>query len=242
MARASSALSKLSQVAVIVLAVVLALVWVSGTRAEADHEPANKTAAAGSIVERMGPGERVPVLQERMRVSSPVDLILQLTAECDILTELTTGGDGPADEAGAFGQVRMWIEIDGRSVPVTSGDIDPSDPEFDADDGRVVFCNRAHNKTVRDREDPLDGTDEEFEHTRTRQANGFNWLAMDVGFNYDNPANGNNIVDIVVYAEFTNRMQNRAVAEALVGRRTLIVESTFASIHEQVTPVDRGGS
>jgi hypothetical protein len=218
--------------AVLIMALSLAVV----TGAGATHQPANKTAAAGSIVETMGPGERVPVLQERMKVASPTDLILQLTAECDILTELTTGGNGASDSAGAFGQVRMWLEIDGRAVPVTSVDIDPETPGMQKDDGKVVFCNRAHNKSITDQEDD-DGTDEEYEHTRTRQANGFNWLALDVGFNYDAPANGNNVVDIVVYAEFTETTVNRGVAEAKVGRRVLIVEPTNASVHEQVQPI-----
>src|SRR5688572_23511532 len=87
------------------------LVTYVAPRADADHEPANKVAAAGSEVEVFEPGETVPVLSERVKMSGPTDLILSATAECDILTELTTGG-GAADEAGAFGQVRMWITID----------------------------------------------------------------------------------------------------------------------------------
>ena len=106
------------------------------------------------------------------------------------------------------------------------------------DTGKVVLCNRAHNKTVTDAEDPADGTDEERDMTQTRQANGFNWLALDTGFVYDDPANGNNILDIVVWAEFTNEQSANALAEARVGHRTLIAEPTNASVHESVDAAD----
>jgi len=209
------------------------LVTYVAPRAGADHEPANKVAAAGSQVEVFAPGETVAILQERVKVSSSADLILQLSAECDILTELTTGGNGSMDEAGAFGQVRTWITIDDKVVPVSSDDVDET--------GKVVLCNRAHEKRIQDAEDDDDGTDEEYDMTRTRQANGFNWLALDTGFVYDDPANGNNILDIVVWAEFTETTVNRGVAEARVGHRTLIAEPTNASVHEAVNATDPEG-
>lgn len=218
----------------VLFAASLMLVMYVAPPAGADHEPANKVAAAGSEVEVMGPGDAVPILQETLKTSSPADLILQLTAECDILTDLTTGGNGAEDSAGAFGQVRTWITIDDKVVPVSSDDA--------TETGKVVLCNRAHNKSVTDAEDPADGTDEERDMTQTRQANGFNWLALDTGFLYDSPANGNNILEIVVWAEFTEEVVNRAEAEALVGHRTLIVEPTSASIHEQPAATDEGGS
>ena len=218
----------------------------AGQSAFADHEPANKVAASGSTVEVAGPGERIVVLQERVKMSGPTDLILALSAECDILTELTVGGgDLRTDRASAFGQVRMWIEIDGKTVPITATDSSPSAPGTAGDDGKVVFCNRAHEKEVTDTENNPpngDGTDEEPEMTQTRQANAFNWLALDTGFNYDSPTNGNNILDIVVYAEFTDEVDGRAVAEALIGNRTLIAEPTNASNHEWVSQNDAGGN
>lgn len=209
------------------------LVTYVAPRAGADHEPANKVAAAGSQVEVMGAGDTVAILQERVKVSSNADLVLSLTAECDILTELTTGGNGAEDSAGAFGQVRTWITVDNKVVPVSTDDVDET--------GKVVLCNRAHNKSITDAEDDGDGTDEEYDMTQTRQANGFNWLALDTGFAYDDRANGNNVLDIVVWAEFTETTLNRADAEALVGHRTLIVEPTNASIHEQTAATDAGG-
>lgn len=206
------------------------LVTYVAPQAGADHEPANKVAAAGSATEVFGPGEEVVILSERVRVSSNADLILNLSAECDILTRLTTGGAGISQETQrASGEILTWIEIDGTPVKVSTDD---------DESGRVVLCNRSHEKSITDTEDG-DDTDEEREMTQTRQANGFNWLALDTGFVYDSPANGNNILDIVVKATLTETPQSeRSQAEALIGHRTLIVEPTNASVHEMVNPTE----
>ena len=211
----------------------LLLVMYVAPPAGADHEPANKVAAAGSETEVFEPGTTLPVLSERVRVSSGADLILSATAECDILTDLTTGGT-QENTAGAFGQVRMWLTIDDKVVPVSTDDV--------TETGKVVFCNRAHEKSITDAENDNDGTDEENDMTRTRQANGFNWLALDTGFDYDDLANGQNILDIVLWAEFTETTENTAIAEARVGHRTLIVEPTNVSVHEAVQAEGGDGS
>lgn len=209
----------------------LVFVALGGRSAEADHEPANKVAAAGSQVEVFGPNVAVPLLHERVKISSPFDAVIQASAECDILTDLTTGGSMiplSADNASAFGQVRMWVTIDDRVVPVSTDDT--------TETGKVVFCNRAHSKTVNDGEIP-DGIDRERDMTRTRQANAFNWIALNIGFAYDDPANGNNIVDITLWGELTEGPNSgEALAEAIVGHRTLIVEPTNASVHEEPAP------
>lgn len=210
-----------------------------GPTASADHEPANKVAAAGSDIEQIG--DNTPILSERVKISGPMDVMLQLTAECSILTALTTNNDNPTSTA--FGSVRLRIEIDGKEVPVSSNDTAATPGEDDTEDddseiGEVTFCNRTYSRTVTDQEDPEDGIDEEDDYIRTRTANAFNWLAMDVGFAYDDPANGNNIVDIVVYADYDTDTAGEAMAEAFVGSRTLIAEPTNASIHESVDPID----
>lgn len=223
----------LKRISAVAAAAVLgaALFAVVSPKADAGHEPANKLAAAGSETEVFAPGQTLPILEETIKVNTNHELILQLTAECDILTELTTGGPGEnANSAGAFGQVRTWITLDGTVVPVSSDD--------ETETGKIVLCNRAHNKTITDTEDAPDGTDTEEDMTRTRQANGFNWLALNVGRTFDDPANGNNVIDVVVYAEFTETTVNRGVAEARVGHRTLIVEPDNASVHESVDPAD----
>ena len=263
-------------------------------KAEADHEPANKVAAAGSTVEVLEPNDKaVPVLSERVKVSSAFDLILSLSSECSILSALRTGdGDEeppvpPATSASdstdtkkAFSQLSMYITIDGKRVPVTATESTPRGPGESNDttsadepakgQGEVVFCNREYQRTVTDSEDndPKDGIDTQEDYIRTRTANAFNWLALDVGFNYDEACvvaggtdcvamaapNGNNVVDIVVWAEFDRRGtapcgnamagqpvigESDACADAFVGRRTLIAEPTNASVHEWVnSPTD----
>ena len=276
------------QVPTVLVGLLLVGALFAGPGAYADHEPANKVAASGATTEVLNPNEgRIKVLQERVKVSSSHDLILSLTSECSILTALRTGdnaGPGDADDATdmarAFGQLQFYIEIDGKRVPVTSTETSPSGPGTATDTdpgqnhgadqvGKVVFCNREYQRTITDSEDngqTPDGTDTEEDFIRTRTANGFNWLALDVGFNYDDkcvsggtgcagptPANGNNVVDVIVYADFLRQPEQcpanavpseafDACAQAIVGRRTLIVEPTNASNHEWVSETDTGGN
>ncbi|MGH2808869.1 MAG: hypothetical protein ACRDKT_16510 [Actinomycetota bacterium] len=212
-------------------------------QAAADHEPAQKVAAAGSDIDQVE--DDTPVLTETVRVSSTQDLVLQLTAECSILTALTTNNDNPSSTA--FGSVRMRIEIDGTPVAVatdeiTAGEEGEGEEDDDPEVGEVTFCNRTYSRTVTDEEDPQDGIDEEDDFIRTRTANAFNWLATDIGFNFDDPANGNNVVEIVVFADYDTDTMGEALADAFVGSRTLIAEPTNASVHEAVEPTGGDGS
>lgn len=213
-------------------------------------QPANKVVAGGSTLESTGANETpIPILSQRMRVSSPADLMLHVTAECSILTGLVTGEEGVSgDSATSESNVELWIEIDGNKVPVsTAGDDDPEEPR--GDEHKVVFCNREYSRTVTDREE--DGAiDEQRDYIRTRSANAFNWFALDTGFDYDSPHNGQNILDVVLWAEFTRDPDTPCAgeededpfpfvtcAEAFVGNRTLIIEPTHAAVGEQVEPM-----
>jgi hypothetical protein len=228
--------------ALLAVAVACTMIVLATTpQADASHEPANKVAAAGSDIDTVG--EDSIVLSETVRVSSTQDLVLQLTSECSILTALTTNNDNPTSTA--FGSVRMRIEIDGTPVAVATDDNDASEDDAEDDDsetGEVTFCNRTYSRTVTDQEDPEDGIDEEDDFIRTRTANAFNWLATDIGFNYDDPANGNNIVEIVVFADYDTDTAGEALAEAFIGSRTLIAEPTNASVHEATEPTGGAGS
>jgi hypothetical protein len=190
-------------VGVALLVFVLLLVYLSGPRANATHAPADKVTANGSTVEVFGPAETVTLLTATLKTSTTADLVLQVTAECSLVTDVTTVGN---DMQSAFGQVKVWVELDG--IPVLVSSDDTSDP------GRVVFCNRAYSRTTSmfDDEDATIAT-----FFRTRAANAFNWLAMNVG---------NGIHTITVKAELTEEATSNAVAEAAVGKRTLIIEPT----------------
>lgn len=224
-------------VGALLLAAVLFTAY-TATSATANHEPANKAGAAGSDIDAVG--EDQVILSETMKVSSPEDLIIQVTAECSILTALTTNNDNPTSTA--FGSVRLRVEVDGRPVPVALNESNGSEDDADDDDneiGEVTFCNRAYSRTVTDGEDPADGIDEEDDYIRTRTANAFNWLALDTGVVYDDPANGNNILTIKLIADYDTDTAGEAIAEAFVGSRTMIIEPIRVSIHEQVQ--DQGG-
>src|SRR2546428_4014392 len=101
------------------IAATLAIALFNASFAKATHMPADKVAASGSTVEVVGPGESVTLLSGTMRTSSPEDLIFNVTAECSIVTNLTTVGN---DTSSAFGQVRIWVELDGTAVPVSGDD------------------------------------------------------------------------------------------------------------------------
>lgn len=208
-------------------------------QADASHEPANKAAAAGSDLDEINGVD--PILSETFKVSSQEDMIIQVTSECSILTSLITGDDESVpdgedfsqDFARAFGQVELFVTLDGRRVPVAEDD--PAGPNISGDDpesvgsasdgqeeGEVVFCNRAYQRTVQDDDggDDEGGTensiDTQRDYIRTRTANAFNWLGIDIGFDYDEscPAgttdpsceytvsNGNNIIEAVLWAEY----------------------------------------
>ena len=216
--------------------------------ATGNHEPADKASAAANDLDRLEPNGEYTVLSQKMRVSSTSDLILQSTAECSILTSVVTDdGNGATQAAGAFGQVESWIEIDGKRVPVATNDVSPNPNEPDLGVGEVVFCNRAYARSVTDTENDTDGQDREDDFIRTRTANGFNWMAFNVGKEYD--ADGDNVVEIVQKARYTKSpadcpdsdssndastaVLGETCAEAFVGSRSLIVEAVHASNHEQ---------
>jgi hypothetical protein len=212
--------------------------------------PADKAAITANDIDTVNDDE--VILSEQMKVDSTIDLILQTSAECSILTRLVTqGGDVAEESDGAFGQVKLWLTVDGTPVPVAG--------EGDEDGGKVVFGNRAYQRTATDRETDTDGIDGESDFIRTRTANAFNWMAFDAGKKYDKPYNGNNIVDIELHAEYTRETQEDDVAgenpcpreadnlitsitepttcaDAFVGSRTLIVEATHAANGETYQP------
>ena len=219
----------------------------------AHHEPANKYAAAGAAIDEVSDAD--PILTETMKVSTPYDLNLQATVECAILTYLRSAGSGTAgtsETSSTSGRVELWVEIDNERVPVQQGDVDPA-PGVQNDNGEVTFCNRDYERTIRDSENLQDGIDEERDFIRTRTANAFNWIALDVGREYDKPdvppGSGNNIIQIDLMARFTRQGAQPCEAatvftgpaqedcsDAFVGKRTLIAEPTNMSVHEAVLP------
>src|SRR5215210_3543292 len=105
-------------VGAIALAVGLVIGTAGGGFAGDGGLPADKTAVAGSTVMDFNPQEEHVILAQRMKVSSPADLILGVTLECSILTRLVTENGTGNNEANATGSVDIRIKIDGKEVPV----------------------------------------------------------------------------------------------------------------------------
>ena|SRR5439155_3635512 len=160
------------------------------------HQPADKIQVSASTIEVMDTTQPQPVtlLTATLRTSTPADLLIQVTGECALFTEVMSP-DGHAKA-----NMKFWVELDGMPVPVTS---DPA--KGGPDDGKVIFCNREFQVTSADLIDLF---------LKTRQSHAFNWGTLNVG---------NGIHTIEVKAELDVEAGG-GTAEAAVGKRTLIVE------------------
>lgn len=204
----------------------------TATQATAGHTPANKTAVAGSTVDVIGEAEGpVSIMQEQLRVSSPADLKLYVQLECSLVTDVKTVGD---DDQSAEAQFDVWVTIDNKPVPVAA-----TVPTGEgADDGRVTFCNRRYQRVVSNLNNGAADDDSDDDLTietffSTKSTHGFNWIALNVGRDgYD--ANGDNILDIQVWADYTEAETSKATASAVIGKRTLIIEPDKFAVHEAV--------
>lgn len=196
----------------LVTAAVLVLALV-GSGANATHQPANKVAAAGAAAVVTSPqAPAILLLEEKVKTSKPTDLILGVTLECVITTEVTTTGN---DLQEAEGTVKVWVEVDGVPVPVSSDDT--------TETGKVTFCNQFHQRetTMFDDEDATIRT-----LHRAGSANGFQWLRLNMG---------SGIHTISVRADLETSNTDTASALAAVGKRTLIIEPVKAANDEAVT-------
>ena len=193
-----------------------ALAALAGKREAAaqTQEAANKTSAmvARGDLQTLVPGQTVLILEEIVKTSKPTDLILGVTAESSIITEVTTVGN---DTQTATGRIEVFIAIDGKVVP-TVGNPPQMDP------GTVVFANRTYERqtTLFDDEDATIRT-----FVDTRHAAGFNWMAFNVG---------SGTHSIQVFAVYTEKETARGMAKGVIGTRSLIVEPVKAFVRETI--------
>lgn len=185
----------------------------------AAHEPANQmnVAASESEVAFVEPGDSAVVLEETLRVSNPTDLILSVTSECSILSELATQGN---DRQSTNGQLKLHVTIDGEHVAVS---------DEDADAGRVVFCDRTYQRETMQFDDE-DARIEDF--LGTRQANAFGWVALDAG---ELDLDGDGLLTVELHAEYEESSTELADSYAAIGNRTLIIQPTRAKNDETRT-------
>ena len=232
----------LSSILSIALIATLAFTTYTATRADASHEPANKVAAASSVVEVVGEAEGpVSIMQEQLRVASPTDLMIQVQLECSLVTDVRTEGD---DDQHAEAQFDVWVTVDGTPVPVSSTPTYNEDGTVIADDGSVTFCNRRYQRVISGLNNGLVDDDSDDDLTietflKTKSTHGFNWIALNTGRDgYDK--NGDNILDIQVWADYSESETEKSEASAVIGNRTLIIEPDNFSVHEAV--VERSGA
>src|SRR4051794_35277111 len=82
-------------------------------------QPANKAVASGSSttpISSADSGLGTTLLTATIKTSKPEDLLLTASVECTILTDITTDNNDPMSKAAAG--IRVWIEIDGKTVPI----------------------------------------------------------------------------------------------------------------------------
>jgi hypothetical protein len=186
--------------------------------AQSGGTPADKVAAAGSKRVVVAAGQTETIMSATFKSSKPSDLLIQTALECSIFTQLLTNNTDNSATAGA--RVRVWVELDGKIVPVQSISAPPQDPAAQPagnDSDKATFCDREYSRTVTDDETLLDGIDAEDDYIRTKSTHGFNWIRMNAG-------SGPHKVE--VKATLTTATDGQATAEAEIGNRTLIVEPT----------------
>jgi hypothetical protein len=241
----------------IALACATAVVPVAivGTSATATHTPADKAVASGSKVEVFSANgteqEGVELLRVTMKTSKPTDLMMHVSAECEIFTSHTRDGKTSINEAA--GSARLWLEFDGQTVPINAASAPPQDPADQAggdESDKVTFCEREEAYEKADQNlacvgeapvpippAPVPGVPQvpgcEFEDwfQRTKSANAFNWVRLNAG-------SGEHTIVLRgdVRALATASPGDASDVRAAVGNRTLIVEPTKMSNDTLVLP------
>lgn len=219
----------------------------------ADHDPANKVAAAGSSREILEVAKQnsdnistfhdlLGPVSVKTSNDEKQSLVLQPTVESTLLTDVKVKGNDESStaKAGLLG----WIELQGdatggetRMVTV-DGHYDASPPDSASDLVAVLEGEQADTEGWREGVVALNTRDFKMEwdladledddwlqvHLLTRSANGFNWIARDVGGTNEITFRG----VLYVYVDDDN-----AEAQAGVGNRTMVMDPM--KIHHEVS-------
>ena len=205
----------LASAAAVAVPVTLAATGGNGT-------PANKAVAAGSTVEVIQPQKTEPILFATFKTSKPEDLLIGVSLECSILTDVSIqgGSDVHGATSSARGAIKVWVELDGTIVPITDASAPPQDPNAQragTEADKVTFCDRLHERTVTDAENGSDGIDSSRDYQDTKSANAFNWVRLNAG---------SGMHTLVVKAQFSSNVVGTANADGYIGNRTLVIEPT----------------
>ena len=204
----------------------------TGNTAEASHSPANKVNASGSKIKEVEPVGTTVLLTETFKTSGPTDLMMHVTMECAIITELLNQGgpDVPNSTGEAEGRIRAWLTFDGEVVPINSQSANPQphNPSSPGDDTDwVTFCNNHQRFKVTDAEEDTDGTDTYEQYLKTKTANAFNWVYLNTG-------PGMHTVQLKAQYDEPTAATQGSNASGYVGNRMLIIEPTKMSNHAGV--------
>jgi hypothetical protein len=198
--------------ALVVLLLAAAAVIVRQQAYAASSLPADKMTVTASSTSVQGPGTDVPVLQAQMKTSTPADLLLQVTSECTILSQITNMGNSTQTYVA---KVELSLTVDGKTVPVvppatTTG---ATGQTSGTDDGHVVFCNREFTRTT-----TFNTSNESIKDIEnTEQSDAFQWVALNVG---------NGVHTIVVHATFTDTNGGDTFAHGVIDKRSLTAQAT----------------
>jgi hypothetical protein len=207
--------------------------------------PADKVTVAGSTMQVVGSGQTATILSATMKTSAPEDLVLQVTAECSIVTQVFTSGTAAAT---ASGEVDLQAFVDSNPVPIVSvPGQNAQKPPTSIDDGRVVFCDRVNTQNFLDGDSTsATAQDELTEYQLTKQTNGFNWAAFNVGqgthtvsvkatfCTYTSPttAQPNPCTSGTTTTSCTMPGNMTTCADAIIGNRTFIVTPTSLALNQ----------
>lgn len=160
------------------------------------------------------------ILTETVKTSKPTDLLLSVTAECSIITDVATVGD-QTQQAG--GKIEVFLTMNNDPTPLMpTGGTGPSHPT-QGDTAEVVFANQVYRKSTTVGLD--DQMDRHQTYLETKHANAFNWAVL-------NAQSG--VHTIHVWARYTENETTSATATGMIGNRSLVVQPVKCQVHETV--------
>ena len=210
---------------IVTKATIAVVAAVALAQASFAQEPANKPGVAinrGSPITFVNTSAPVRVLTEVVKTSKPTDLLLSVTAETSIITDVTTTG---SETQRAEGKLEFFITLDNDPNPILpTGNPGPNHTR-QGDTGRIVFANQIYRRTTSLGADDTNDTIETY--LETKHATGFNWAVL-------NAQSGTHTIN--VWAEYTESETSptAAMATGVIGNRSLIVQPIKCQVNESV--------
>lgn len=170
---------------------------------------ANKMASSSDSVDVFeGVADTKAILDASVKLSTPMDMIVSLTMECALWTEVIVHDEPSMGPTNSRAETRIvaWPEVDGEAAG----------PE-------VVFCDRVREIELIEQFTGEDDDNDNLtmrDYMATRSANAFNWLLF-------NPLAGaaDNVIDVVIQARMEQSVteDSQNTAYGAVGARTLVL-------------------